>query len=338
MEKLQIDEYVSKLQHFDKNNQSRFLQKIIEYSLEASAVELPEVSYTRENYNSYFNRGQIESPISSLKMGENQFEKFAKEDRNNLMKAAYLTLVQPSIIIEKDSYDRVSDTFKPLHVYGKSFYRIESGNKHVVESVIVFKDENNVVIGSHDRDIDNFVKQIKTADQIIFADSEVSRVITQLNKEVGNPVSLYGMNTEALNPRYDKNLVLSSMENKIIADQKEILITQLTKENARLKEENLRLGKQVFEYQKEKLLSQKANKLPKRWNDISENGLVIDKSSFVDGHPTISQQNNSATSIVRNISTLNDYSNIPQSAQKSSANKHPIESKKPKDKSCGYER
>ena len=259
MEKSQINEYILKLQQFDRNNQSRFLQKIIEYSLEASAVELPEVSYTRENYNSYFNRGRIESPVSSLKMGENQFEKFAKEDRNNLIKAAYLTLVQPSIVIEKDSYDRIADTFKPLHVYGKSFYRIESGNKRVVESVIVFKDENNVVIGSHNKDIDSFVKQIKTADQIIFADSEISRMITQLNKEVGNPVSLYGMNTEALNPKYDKKLILSTMERRTAVVQKEKLITQLTKENARLKEENLRLGKQIFEYQKEKLLSQKAS-------------------------------------------------------------------------------
>lgn len=80
------------------------------------------------------------------------------------------------------------------------------------------------------------------------------------------------------------------------------------------------------------------NKLPKRWNDISENGLVIDKSSFVDGHPTISQQNNSAAGIIRNISTLNDCSNISQSEQKSSENKHAVESKKPKDKSYGYER
>lgn len=80
------------------------------------------------------------------------------------------------------------------------------------------------------------------------------------------------------------------------------------------------------------------NKLPKRWSDISENGFVIDKSSFVDGHPTISQQDDSVAGIVRNISTLNDSFNISQFNQKSSVNKNNTKSKEPKDKSFGYER
>lgn len=206
------EKYKLKLEKLDKNNQSKFLQKLVEYSLEDNAIELPEVEYTRENYNKYFSRGKIESPVESLKMGENQFKKFGQNDRNNLMKAAYLTLTKPSLIIEKDSYDKVSDTFKLLHVYGKSFYRATNGNKRVVESVIVYKDENNIVIGSHNKDINNFTNQIKTADQIVYVDSEISRMITQLNKEVGNPVSLYGMNTKALNQSYDKNLDVSIIE------------------------------------------------------------------------------------------------------------------------------
>lgn len=42
--------------------------------------------------------------------------------------------------------------------------------------------------------------------------------------------------------------------------------------------------------------------------------------SFVDGHPTISQSENSEASIVRNISTLNDTSNISKHDEKSSKN------------------
>ncbi len=73
----------------------------------------------------------------------------------------------------------------------------------------------------------------------------------------------------------------------------------------------------------DKLIYERSNylpkKLPKRWIPISaENGLPIEKSSFVDGHPTISQSDDSEAGIVRNISTLNDDSNILQSAEKSS--------------------
>lgn len=271
--------YISKLNNFDKKNQSRFLEKIIEYSLDAVATELPEIEYSRANYNRYFNRGTVESPVATLKMGGNQFEKFAKADRNNLIKAAFLTLVTPSLVIEKDSYDKLSDSFKPLHVYGKSFYRVESGNKRVVESVVVFKDENNIVIGSHNNDIENFVKQIKTADQIVFADPEISRMIVQLNKEVGNPVSLYGMNTEALNPRYDKSNILSIiMDEKVIeritvnptrvnivppvpniSQSQEKSIELLKKENERLKKENLELGKQIMKIAYQQTKNEKQN-------------------------------------------------------------------------------
>ncbi len=202
--------YKSKLSHFSPENKERFTQKLVEYAMDSSAVELPEVEYSRENYNKYFNRGNIESPVESLKMGNNQFEKFNQPDRSNLIAAAYLTLKQPSVVIEKETYDEESESFKPLHVYGKSFYRIASGNKRTVESVVVFKNAENIVIGSHNNDIDNFVKQIKTADQIIFADKNVSRVITQLNKEVGNHVSVYGINSEPLNKSYNPDDILST--------------------------------------------------------------------------------------------------------------------------------
>ena len=205
-----LSEYKAKLSHFNPENKERFTQKLVEYAMDSSAVELPEVEYSRENYNKYFNRGNIESPVESLKMGNNQFEKFNQPDRSNLIAAAYLTLKQPSVVIEKETYDEKSESFKPLHVYGKSFYRVESGNKRAVESVVVFKNAENIVIGSHNNDIDNFVKQIKTADQIIFADKNVSRVITQLNEEVGNHVSVYGINTEPLNKSYNPDEILST--------------------------------------------------------------------------------------------------------------------------------
>lgn len=92
----------------------------------------------------------------------------------------------------------------------------------------------------------------------------------------------------------------------------------------------------------DKLIYERSNympkKLPKRWSSISlETGLVINKElSFVDGHPTISQQNKSVAGIVRNISALNDNSNISQQFGKSSVKYNHKSSKEMKDDfSCG---
>lgn len=76
----------------------------------------------------------------------------------------------------------------------------------------------------------------------------------------------------------------------------------------------------------DKLIYERSNympkKLPKRWIEISkESGQLKNKElSFVDGHPTISQSENSEAGIVRNISTLNDTSNISKHDEKSSKN------------------
>mgnify|MGYP006916140692 FL=1 len=74
----------------------------------------------------------------------------------------------------------------------------------------------------------------------------------------------------------------------------------------------------------DKLIYERSNympkKLPKRWIEISkETGQIKNKElSFVDGHPTISQSDKTEAGIVRNISTLNDTSNISQLNRKSS--------------------
>lgn len=51
-----------------------------------------------------------------------------------------------------------------------------------------------------------------------------------------------------------------------------------------------------------------------------ENGLPIENTSFVDGHPTISQSEKSEAGIVRNVSTLNDNINISQVIENSNRN------------------
>ena len=70
-------------------------------------------------------------------------------------------------------------------------------------------ESENISIITHNKNIKDFVKQIKTADQIIFADSEISRVTSLILQNGGSQVQLKGVNTQALNTRYDKSNLLS---------------------------------------------------------------------------------------------------------------------------------
>ena len=146
---------------------------------------------------------------ATVKLGENQFEKLSKSDRNNLLGAMYETLSKPSIVLEKETLDEKSGEFRPVHVYGKSFVREDSNHKKAIESVIIFKDGENIAIGTHNKELGRFSRQIKTADQIIFADPEISRVTSLVLQNGGSHVQLKGINPQALNKQYDKNKLLS---------------------------------------------------------------------------------------------------------------------------------
>ncbi|MCM1407041.1 MAG: SNF2-related protein [Treponema brennaborense] len=188
------------------------LQKGLQAALEENAAVLTEIPLTRNNYNALFPNGTVETPIGTVKLGENQFKKLQQEDRNNLLGAMYETLSNPSLVLEKETLNAESGDFKPVHVYGKSFVHETSEHKRIVESIIIFKSGENISIGTHNKDIARFVRQIKTADQIIYADSEISRVASLILSKGGSPVQLKGINTQALNPKYDKTKLLSTSD------------------------------------------------------------------------------------------------------------------------------
>ncbi len=186
------------------------LQKALAYSLDKNVSPLIEVKLNRENWNKLFPNGTVETPVATVRLGDNQFEKLSKSDRNNLLAAMYQTLSEPAIVLEKETLDEKTGEFRPVNVYGKSFVREDSNHKRAVESVIIFRDGENISIGTHNKSIKDFVKQIKTADQIIYADSEISRIASLILQNGGSPVRLQdAINNRAINSQYDKNKLLS---------------------------------------------------------------------------------------------------------------------------------
>lgn len=181
-----------------------------------TAVPLQKIAYSKENYEILFSK-TLESPVEMLKMGANQFEKFGQSDRNYLLAAAYQTLTCPSLVFSTETLDKKTNTLKSVHIYGKSFYNEEKGKSRAVESVIIFKDGQNIVIGTHNKDFSRFVGQIKSADQLIYADKAVSRIIGECLAATEN-VRTESINTQFLNQRYDENRLLS-IEN-LLAEEK----------------------------------------------------------------------------------------------------------------------
>lgn len=167
------------------------LQKALALSLEKNISPLKELELNRENWNKMFPDGTVKTPVGTVKLGENQFDKLRRNDRNNLLAAMYETLSNPALILEKETLDEKSGEFKPVNVYGKSFIHEDSNHKRAVESVIIFKDGENISISTHNKNIKDFVKQIKTADQIIYADSEISRVASLILQNGGSHVRLH---------------------------------------------------------------------------------------------------------------------------------------------------
>lgn len=167
------------------------LQKSLALSLEKNVSPLKELELNRENWNRMFPDGTVKTPVGTVKLGENQFDKLRRNDRNNLLAAMYETLSNPALILEKETLDEKSGEFKPVNVYGKSFIHEDSNHKRAVESVIIFKDGENISISTHNKNIKDFVKQIKTADQIIYADSEISRVASLILQNGGSHVRLH---------------------------------------------------------------------------------------------------------------------------------------------------
>lgn len=190
------------------NSESEEIRNICSESLKETAQPLIEVPYSNKNYSNIFKSGYLETPVESIKMGEGQFVKLATPDRNFTLGAVYETLTNPSIVLEEKRYDEELEHNKPYHLYAKSFLMETSGNKKVVQSLIVAKDDKNIVVGAYPRDISDFMSEMTTAGEIIYVDKNVSRVASAFSKGVTQDIE-WEVLSSPTNPKYDESKLLS---------------------------------------------------------------------------------------------------------------------------------
>ena len=217
-------------------NMSNDMKSILIDLMNESAETFVPTVYSLENYKKIFNEGFIETPVETVKLGQNQFVKLCPANRNNLMLAIRRTLEEPSMVIEKDTFDEKTETFKPVHIYGKSFINTESNHTKTVESVIIFKEGENIAMSLHNKSVEDFIKQIITADDFIYLDKAISRAMfnnvedSNVVKEAQEFLSSLEQKFLPLNQRYDINKILSS-EDYIAQKDIEVGNLEITKEN-----------------------------------------------------------------------------------------------------------
>lgn len=158
-------------------------------ALEELAVPVPEIAFTRENYNDLFPLGFISTPVESVKLGAHQFEKLEAKDRQYLLKAVHDTLAEPGIVVSEKRPDVFGDETE-ARLYVKSYLFGGSGNGKVqgVLSVVVDIGDESVSISTHRRDLSNVLNKIQNPGQILYISGEVAgaaRRFTESRNEAG---------------------------------------------------------------------------------------------------------------------------------------------------------
>lgn len=217
-----INEQKIKLQIIEQEDKEQLAaivmtaRKTIKESLAQNAEPLVEVDFSKANYDMLFPRAIVQTPLETVKLGENQFEKLDAKDRKRFLLATFQTLATPDLVIDEEREGKHS------HNYIKSFVFDEKTK--TIQDVVVNINGENVSITAHPRDINNIVNKIKMPDQLVYAAAKVGQVIEQRTQEaqsIVNPTRDDRLSTISvpLNKEYNENFALSTVE-KLLETEK----------------------------------------------------------------------------------------------------------------------
>ena len=187
------------------------LKKALAVGLYQTAEPLQKTRLTRESWSHYFPEGTVQSPIETVRMGEHQFEKLQRSDRNHLLDGVYKTLINPSIILNTQTFDEKENKIKPVHIYGKAFYSLTSEASRIVKSVVVFKQGKSISISSHQNDILEFLKHLNSIQDLSYTSKTLVEKTSVILKEAGSGVDLRHINTRPINLAYDEKNLLNEI-------------------------------------------------------------------------------------------------------------------------------
>ncbi|MBP3350708.1 MAG: hypothetical protein J6L03_08825, partial [Bacteroidaceae bacterium] len=211
--------------------------------MDQNAEVAPEVELTPENWINLFGEdGTVDTPIGSVKMGENQYLKLFKKNRAQYLGMIKPTLSNPDIVLEEyDPKDNAERESKYLFV--KTFIKADGSRYVHFESVTVKKDSLEVSISSHEVNESVLTKKVQQS-KLLHLNSKFlnsdGRLIEPLNEGsdlVPTPNSVSDSNKSVST---DKDTT-SSLNNNILDEN----VLSTLKEDI----ENLRAKAETIEYE-----------------------------------------------------------------------------------------
>lgn len=184
----------------ENNIEIEELKNSLKSALHEVSVPFKEIDFTRENYNKLFPYSKVNSPIETVKLVANQFEKLEKKERQKILQAVHDTLATPDMIINEEKEDVFGEK-ENSHLYAKSY--IIDDKIHGIQSVVVSIDGENVSISTHEPDINNIVNKIQKPDQLLYVATEVRLLVERAT----------GKQLVTVNPNRDSEYVASLIQN-----------------------------------------------------------------------------------------------------------------------------
>lgn len=171
--------------------------------MQNGAQPAPELELTPENWMAEFGEnGLVETPIGTVKMGENQLAKMFLKGRNAQLGMVKPTLAEPDAIVEVESEARDGQTERPASLLFIKTFTDKTGKKHTYfTSVTVQKDGMEVSVSNHiegEKRIRRFFEKGKLLYRIYGgAQTEQSRVSASGTTSPTDPGSSLPKDTES---------------------------------------------------------------------------------------------------------------------------------------------
>lgn len=118
------------------------------------------LEHTEENWLKDFGKeGRVDTPIGSIKLGENQYKKAGREDRIKRFGLLKPTLERPDVILEKPAPKEGAER-QTKYLFVKSFKKVDGTKILNFESITVKQGEDEVSISAHQIEPSKLLKEL----------------------------------------------------------------------------------------------------------------------------------------------------------------------------------
>lgn len=118
------------------------------------------LEHTEDNWLQDFGKdGRVNTPIGSIKLGENQYKKAGREDRIKRFGLLKPTLERPDVILEKPAPKEGAER-QTKHLFVKSFKKVDGTKILNFESITVKQGEDEVSISAHQIEPSKLLKEL----------------------------------------------------------------------------------------------------------------------------------------------------------------------------------